>query len=264
MTFSPKEIKPFECVFEASVESSVKSKPLTFHICGEGALPQVSILYPALKNNLGHGIINFSREAVGKVQKLPFSLTNVGTLPAQLHIDLDDRTNFRLVPVPDAGEKIILMENDQQLAHTAQVSLEPRQEAHMMVVFQATAPGTFNGMISVTVLDNEFENLKCQLIAEYKATICLTNLPPVPLELQGSSLDSMMCFGDLAMNEQRIQSLTIRNDDVNKSVKFTWPDLPYMSFSPKVGHLRPGQFKLTNSEPIELELSVPDDNVSIY
>ena len=203
-------------------------------------MPQVSILYPAVKNTLGHGIINFSRAAIGKVQKLPFSLSNVGTLPAQLHIDLDDRTNFKLVPIGQ-GEKVIFTSDDQPLAHTAQVSLEPNQEAHMLVVFQPTAPGTFNSMISVTVLDNEFENLKCQLIAEYKATICLTNLPPVPLELQGSSLDSMLCFGDLAINEQRIQSLTIRNDDPAKSVKFTWPDLPYMSFSPKVGHLHPGQ-----------------------
>ena len=61
VTFSPKEIKPFECIFEASVESSVKSKPLSFNVCGEGALPQVAILYPAVKNNLGHAIINFRR-----------------------------------------------------------------------------------------------------------------------------------------------------------------------------------------------------------
>ena len=181
-----------------------------------------------------------SRAAIGKTQKLPFSLANVGTLPAQLHIDLDDKTNFKLIPVED-GEKIIFSRDDHPLAHTAQVSLEPRQEAHMMVVFQPQAPGTFNGSISVTVLDNEFENLKCQLIAEYKATICLTNLPPVPIELQGSSLDSMLCFGDMAINEQKIQSLTIRNDDPIKSVKFTWPDLPYMTFSPKIGHLHPGQ-----------------------
>ena len=184
-----------------------------------------------------------SRAAIGKTQKLPFSLANVGTLPAQLHIDLDDKTNFKLIPVEE-GEKIIFSRDDHPLAHTAQVSLEPHQEAHMMVVFQPQAPGTFNGSISVTVLDNEFENLKCQLIAEYKATICLTNLPPVPIELQGSSLDSMLCFGDMALNEQKIQSLTIRNDDPIKSVKFNWPDLPYMTFSPKIGHLHPGQIFL--------------------
>ena len=28
VTFSPKEIRTFECIFEANVESSVKSKPL--------------------------------------------------------------------------------------------------------------------------------------------------------------------------------------------------------------------------------------------
>ena len=106
----------------------------------------------------------------------------MGALPAQMHIDLDDKVNFKLIPVEGVGEKILFSKENEQ--HTAQVSLEPRQEAHMMVVFAAKEPGTFQGMISVTVLDNEFENLKCHLIAEHRATVSLVNLPPVPLDLQ--------------------------------------------------------------------------------
>ena len=192
VTFSPKEIRTFECIFEANVESSVKSKPLrnsfklishfardrnfkihapifhwsifnffdSFSISGDGALPRINILYPTLNDVLGNGILNFVRMPVGQTQTLPFSLVNVGTLAAQIHIDLEDRENFRLIPCNDKGNKILIQSDmshthGSTMTHTAQVTLEPTAEAHMMVVFKSNQVGTFNSHISITVLDNE-------------------------------------------------------------------------------------------------------------
>ena len=97
---------------------------------------------------------------VGQTQTLPFSLVNVGTLATQVHIDLEDRENFRLIPCNNKGNKILIQSdmghnNAPSMTHTAQVILEPAGEAHMMVVFKSNQVGTFNSHISITVLDNE-------------------------------------------------------------------------------------------------------------
>ena len=132
----------------------------SFSISGDGALPRINILYPTLNDVLGNGILNFVRMPVGQTQTLPFSLVNVGTLAAQIHIDLEDRENFRLIPCNDKGNKILIQSDmshthGSTMTHTAQVTLEPTAEAHMMVVFKSNQVGTFNSHISITVLDNE-------------------------------------------------------------------------------------------------------------
>ena len=173
---------------------------------------------------------------VGQTQTLPFSLVNVGTLAAQIHIDLEDRENFRLIPCNDKGNKILIQSDmshthGSTMTHTAQVTLEPTAEAHMMVVFKSNQVGTFNSHISITVLDNEvgfkkllsdwsvdpigslhlktdskFENIKCNLTAEcYKETVCLRNLPQLPIELLGSTMDNLLNFGDLAINDTKVK-----------------------------------------------------------
>ena len=132
----------------------------SFSISGDGALPRINVLYPTLKDVLGNGILNFVRMPVGQTQTLPFSLVNVGTLATQVHIDLEDRENFRLIPCNNKGNKILIQSdmghnNAPSMTHTAQVILEPAGEAHMMVVFKSNQVGTFNSHISITVLDNE-------------------------------------------------------------------------------------------------------------
>lgn len=178
----------------------------SFSISGDGALPRINILYPTLKDVLGNGILNFVRMPVGQTQTLPFSLVNVGSLASQIHIDLEDRENFRLIPCNDKGNKILIQSNGSSMTHTAQVTLEPAEEAHMMVAFKSNQVGTFNSHILITVLDNEFENTKCNLTAEcYKETVCLKNLPQLPIELLGSTMDNLLNFGDLAINDTKVK-----------------------------------------------------------
>ena len=149
-------ILKYALIFDWSISNFFKS----FSISGDGALPRINILYPTLNDVLGNGILNFVRMPVGQTQTLPFSLVNVGTLAAQIHIDLEDRENFRLIPCNDKGNKILIQSDmshthGSTMTHTAQVTLEPTAEAHMMVVFKSNQVGTFNSHISITVLDNE-------------------------------------------------------------------------------------------------------------
>jgi len=101
--FAPKAIQEYDCVFEASVESTLKCKSLTFSVHGEGSLPRVQILHPSLKNAIGHGILNFRRLVTGRRESLPLVLKNTGNLPARIDLDLEDVENFEISSVKGKG-----------------------------------------------------------------------------------------------------------------------------------------------------------------
>lgn len=61
-----------------------KTKVLEFDLRGEGSLPCVSVVHPALKNSRGNPMLQFRRVLVGRRHTLPLVLLNDGNVTAQV------------------------------------------------------------------------------------------------------------------------------------------------------------------------------------
>lgn len=61
-----------------------RSKLLEFDLVGEGNLPSVCVLRPALKSREGSPMLQFRRVLVGHRCTLPLVLANDGIVPAQV------------------------------------------------------------------------------------------------------------------------------------------------------------------------------------
>jgi hydrocephalus-inducing protein len=53
---------------------------------------------------------------------------------------------------------------------------------------------------------------------------------------------NVLKFGDCRINEPRTLALTMSNRS-DQSVRFAWPDLAHLKFSPRIGHLHAGSTK---------------------
>lgn len=63
---------------------TLKSKLLEFNLTGEGVLPHVSVLCPAVRNSAGSPMMHFKRVYVGERRTLPLVLINNGYFPVQV------------------------------------------------------------------------------------------------------------------------------------------------------------------------------------
>ena len=63
---------------------TIKSKLLEFQLIGEGTLPSVCVLRPALRDNRGSPVLQFRRILVGRRTTLPLVLLNDGNVPSQV------------------------------------------------------------------------------------------------------------------------------------------------------------------------------------
>lgn len=61
-----------------------KSKVLEFDLTGDGNLPSVCVLRPALRSSGGSPMLQFRRVLVGHRHTLPLVLLNDGNVPAQV------------------------------------------------------------------------------------------------------------------------------------------------------------------------------------
>lgn len=63
-----------------------KSKVLEFDIMGEGTLPSVCVIHPALKNSAGEPLLQFRRVFIGQTQTRSVVLLNDGNIPSQVRL----------------------------------------------------------------------------------------------------------------------------------------------------------------------------------
>lgn len=66
------------------ITPTFKSKVLEFQLIGEGTLPSVCVLRPALKDRTGSPMLQFKRVLVGRKSTLPLVLLNDGNVPSQV------------------------------------------------------------------------------------------------------------------------------------------------------------------------------------
>lgn len=90
VTFCPPSMQGFSATFEAAIEgvpqNQAKGRNLTFEVHGEGNLPRISIMKPAIRNKKGQPLLLFKRILLGRSQTLPLIISNEGTLPSKVRI----------------------------------------------------------------------------------------------------------------------------------------------------------------------------------
>ncbi|XP_035679087.1 LOW QUALITY PROTEIN: hydrocephalus-inducing protein homolog [Branchiostoma floridae] len=265
VSFSPSTMQSFTGLFEATVEglpsTLAKARNLSFELVGEGTLPRVTLVQPALFNKQGMPLLLYRRLLLGHTQALPMVLKNDGTLPCKVDIDLlDPERGFSLRL--KRGSKAIQangVDSDEEdepqskQAHTMSVIVENGVQVEFDVLFKPGAVQQYKGTIHLSVMDNQYEETNIQLIGEgYEEEVTIENLPALDAPLAGVTTEALQAqeeiqavhgnhldFGDCAIGEPHQLSFTITNHSKQDVYRFTWPEHAALTFSPQTGHLHP-------------------------
>nr|KAF6318524.1 HYDIN axonemal central pair apparatus protein [Pipistrellus kuhlii] len=269
VTFTPQTMQVYQCIFEATLEGvpslQTKNRSLVFDIVGEGTLPRVTIVRPILQNQYGNPLLLFKKLLLGHSEKLPLILKNNGNIPAKLHVDLQDQLEvFSLKGRPTTSYIYIIEENNPHAkakkAHTASLVVLPGETAEFDVVFQAQHVGRMTGKIHLSVINNQYEDTVIHVVGEgYEDDITLDNVHGLvrstggePLDtsevMEDGSMESLVAaalmdhiqFGDCHIGNSYNVSFTITNHSQVNAIRFEWPSLATITFSPQAGHLHPG------------------------
>nr|XP_023421731.1 hydrocephalus-inducing protein homolog [Cavia porcellus] len=270
--FTPQAMQSYQCVFEATLDglpsNVARNRGLVFDIVGEGTLPRVTVVKPILYNQHGNPLLLFKRLLLGHSEKLPLILKNNGAIPAQVHVDLRDQLGvFSLKGRPTTSYIYIIEENKPEekaiKAHTASLIVSPGNTAEFDVCFHSHKVGRVTGIIHLSVIDNQYEETLIHLVGEgYKDDITLdnirglvastneeaSNISEIIEVTEEDTMDNLLAaalmdhiqFGDCHIGNSYTASFTITNHSQGNVVRFEWPLLATVSFSPQIGHLHPG------------------------
>uniref|UniRef100_A0A2K6KCF4 HYDIN axonemal central pair apparatus protein n=1 Tax=Rhinopithecus bieti TaxID=61621 RepID=A0A2K6KCF4_RHIBE len=272
VSFTPQIMQNYQCIFEATLDglpsTLAKSRGLVFDIAGEGNLPRVTVVRPILHNQRGNPLLLFKRLLLGHSEKLPLILKNNGVLPAQLHVDLQDELGvFSLKGRPTTSYIYITEENKPhekaKKAHTASLVVSPGDTAEFDVFFHSQKVGRMRGIIHLSVINNQYEETTIHMVGEgYEDDITLDNIhglvAPTSQEnisiseftetvedndmedLVAAALVDHIQFGDCHIGHSYNVSFTVTNHSQVNLIRFEWPVLATIAFSPQMGHLHPG------------------------
>ncbi|XP_069312434.1 hydrocephalus-inducing protein homolog [Eulemur rufifrons] len=272
VSFMPQTMQTYQCIFEATLDglpsNLAKNRGLVFDITGDGNLPRVTIVRPVLHNQHGNPLLLFKRLLLGHSEKLPLILKNNGTIPAQLHVDLHDRLGvFSLKGRPTTSYIYITEDNKPnekaKKAHTASLVISPGNTAEIDVFFHPKKVGRVRGTIHLSVINNQYEETIIYTVGEgYEDDITLDNIHGLVtptsqeatsvselvemaedntvVDLVAASLVDHIQFGDCHIGNSYNVSFTITNHSHVNVIRFEWPVLATVTFSPQVGHLHPG------------------------
>ncbi|XP_054934895.1 hydrocephalus-inducing protein homolog [Physeter macrocephalus] len=269
VSFTPQTMQTYQCIFEATLDglpsNLAKSRSLMFDIVGEGTLPRVTVVRPILYNQYGNPLLLFKRLLLGRSETLPLVLKNNGTIPAKLHVDLQDQLGvFSLKGKPSTSYIYIIEENKPQAkakkAHTASLVVPPGDTAEFDVVFHSQKVGRMAGIIHLSVIHNQYEETVIHVVGEgYEDDITLDNIRGLVAsssqeasdiseiieenmmeDFVAAALVNHIQFGDCHIGNSYNVSFTITNHSQVNVIRFEWPLLATVSFSPQVGHLHPG------------------------
>ncbi|KAK2085417.1 hypothetical protein P7K49_036717 [Saguinus oedipus] len=265
VSFTPQIMQSYQCIFEATLDglpsTLAKSRGLVFDIAGEGNLPQVTVVRPILHNQYGNPLILFKRLLLGRSEKLPLILKNNGILPAQLHVDLqDDLGVFSLKGRPTTSYIYITEENKphekSKKAHTASLVVSPGDTAEFDVFFHSQKVGRVKGIIHLSVINNQYEETIIHMVGEgYEDDITLDNIHGLVAstsqegisisefteiledndmeDLVAAALVDHIQFGDCHIGHSYNVSFTVTNHSQVNVIRFEWPVLTTVTFSPQ-------------------------------
>ncbi|XP_034542457.1 hydrocephalus-inducing protein homolog isoform X2 [Notolabrus celidotus] len=259
ITFKPQTMQLYSAVFEVTLEGTsrmtptFKSKVLEFDLMGEGNLPSVCVVCPALRNNQGNPMLHFRRILVGRRHTLPLVLFNDGNVPAQVHIDmLDKHQVFTLRAaygntLSSIHSKVLEgTASDNKLLHRATLTLNVNEHAEFDLSFCADKPLSVKAKMSLQVEDNQYSNTIITVTGEaYQEIVSLDNisrsLQETDQEDEETGYYEVLNLGDCHVDFPHQESFTMTNHSSSQVVRFEWPPAgPHVFLSPQVGHLHAG------------------------
>ncbi|XP_062997557.1 hydrocephalus-inducing protein homolog [Elgaria multicarinata webbii] len=279
LTFSPQTMQNYQCVFEASIDAmpsvAARSRSLSFEVTGDGNLPRIAIVRPVLHNKKGNPLLLFRRLLLGHTETLPLVLKNSGSILVQLYLDMSDENGaFTLKPRPTTQCIYVSSQNEDSESsegvrrpHTASLVLRNGESAEFDVVFQPSLPQHLEGMIHLSITDNQYEETSIQMLGEgYQADVTLDSIHSLvigsdvenaegPLEntVEAARRDCVQ-FGDCHVGKPYQATLTITNHSKSDVMRFEWPASGPCHFSPQVGQLHAG---CTKNIMLTLKSSIP-------
>ncbi|CAD5117498.1 DgyrCDS6267 [Dimorphilus gyrociliatus] len=283
VTFCPPSMQHFNATFEAVLENAVtsgqqmKAKSLSFEVSGEGNLPRITVLKPSVRNKKGQPLLLFQRILISRSQRLPLVISNDGSLPAKVHIDLIDPDDvFTMKSGPDSNALLeYLVDSDgerQRRPHTASLVINQSEESSFSVFYTPKKAIRSQAHLKISVVNNQYEDSIIQLVGEgFVAPVTLDNISdsfaPTEPELQEGSMadddvaaanDTHMYFGHLNVEESRTMRFTMTNHE-EACFRFVWPTGEnHLTFVPAIGHLHSGCQKdvtvtFKSNEPVTVE-----------
>ncbi|XP_049928998.1 hydrocephalus-inducing protein homolog isoform X2 [Epinephelus moara] len=287
VTFAPLMMQLYSAVLEVTVEGTIrmtptsKSKVLEFELIGEGNLPSVCVVRPALRNNRGSPMLQFARVLVGRRHSLPLVLLNDGNVLAQIQIDmLDEHGVFTLKAAPGNTCSSIhstqlegTTDSEHQLVHRAILRLDVNEQAEFEVSFCSDKPQSVKAKMSLQVEDNQCSHTIIRVAGEaYQEIVSLDNINRSSQEVdqeddEGGNYE-LLNFGDCHVDRPYQESFTMTNHSSSLVVRFEWPPVgPHVIFSPQVGHLHAGCSKEVNvtfcsNQPVTLKSQLMTCRVS--
>ncbi|XP_027128846.1 hydrocephalus-inducing protein homolog isoform X3 [Larimichthys crocea] len=262
ITFTPQTMQLYSAVFEATIEGTsrsrttptFKSKELEFNLTGEGNLPSVCVVRPALRNSRGGPVLQFRRVLVGRRLTLPLVLLNDGNIPAQVNIDMLDKHGvFTLKAAPGNTCSSIhctqlegSTDSEHQLVHRAILRLDVNKQAEFEVGFCSDKPLSVKAKMSLRVEDNQYSCTTIPVTVEaYQEILSLSNINRTSQEIDQEDDEEgnheVLNFGDCHVDCPYQESFTMTNHSSSQAVRFEWPPAgPHVCFSPQVGHLHAG------------------------
>ncbi|XP_028313928.1 hydrocephalus-inducing protein homolog [Gouania willdenowi] len=280
VTFTPQSMQLYSAVFEAAIKGSSrltptsKNKVLDFTLTGNGILPSVCVVRPALRSNEGCPMLQFGRVLTGFSKTIALVLHNDGNVPAQVHIDMQDQHgvfNFLAAPKNCSSVKSTKVEDASTLGyemmHKATLKLNVDETVEFRVSFCSDTPQSVEATISLQVEDNQYNNTTIQVTGEtYQEIVTLVNINRPQQEVdEHDEGDGFVVqhFGDCYVGCSYQEHFIMTNHSRSQAMRFEWPpNGPHLIFSPQVGHLHAGCSKevmltFTSNKPVTLTRKQP-------
>ncbi|XP_059190373.1 hydrocephalus-inducing protein homolog [Centropristis striata] len=260
VTFTPQTMQCYSAVFEATMEFTTrmtptfKKKVLEFDLMGEGNLPSVCVVRPALRNSRGSPMLQFTRVLVGRRQTRALVLLNDGNVQAEVQIEMPDKHGvFTLKAAPGNTCSSIYStqiesttDSEHQLVHRAVLKLNVNQQVEFEVSFCSEKQKSVTAEMSLQVEDNQHSNTIIQVTGEaYQQIVSLDNISRSSQEIDKEDDDGgnyeVLNFGDCHVDWPYHESFTMTNHSSDQVMRFEWPSAgDHLSFAPQVGHLHAG------------------------
>eukprot|EP00066_Takifugu_rubripes_P027985 XP_011617251.1 PREDICTED: hydrocephalus-inducing protein homolog [Takifugu rubripes] len=257
VSFTPQMMQVYGAVLEATVEQSarltptLRSKLLEFNLTGEGVLPHVSVLCPAVRNSAGSPMMHFRRVHVGERRTLPLVLINNGYFPVQAQVDLlDEHDMFALTPSLGNTCRFIdstplegATDSEHPAARSARMSLDVNEQVRLEVSFCSNRPVRAETRILMCLEDNKHVTTTIQVRGEACQDVVsfhnINNLQQTDLDVDEGDQE-VLNFGGCYVDRPYQQSFVVTNHSSSQVFKFEWPHVRHVCVSPQVGHLHAG------------------------
>jgi hydrocephalus-inducing protein len=238
VSFNPTSMTSYSTYLEANLENtpnSIKPKPVTFEIIGEGNLPRFTIVKPSLRNKKGQSLMLFKRCVVKTNDTQQMVLLNEGTLATKVNFflfDPDMAFKFKALNANEKDSGIVMKEGEDVISS---VIIQPNTQVSFQVTCTPKRVQTYQASLQLTVTDNQFEDTFIQMIGEgYMEDVIFENLHSLAGSIEADEevladedVAAMKCnsisFGDVYINDKKQLLFTMKNQSKSDCYRFEWP-----------------------------------------